>query len=610
MIKKILIKLIQSILWIIDSDHRNINKISDDNTKKFTHTIIQDFESDFGHVSKLYRTVPYEVWETKTQTKTLYSADKHRVIKSDHSCVWVEELKVGDLLKTDNGIEKVISNRSLGIKTHMYCLEVNTDDPNDINNHLHYTNGILSHNTETVRIFMIHYMLFNEYKTIGIFSNKEDTSIEILSKIKTAYQSIPIWLQVGVAEWAKSAVVLENGSRIIANSTSSDSGRGFTYQLLLVDEAAYIENWDDFFGSIGPTITAGTKTKLILVSTPNGLNYFYNIWKQSEEGKNEYKRILAIWSDVPGRDEAWKQTTLKMLNNDHEKFAQDYECKFEGSSGTLIAGWKLRLLKPITPIKKSLGLSIYVDPEINHSYALIVDVSAGKGQDYSAFSIIDITNMPYNQVCTYRNNMTTPIDYAEIVYRMGKSYNNAILLCELNNTMGGQVTQSLHYDFEYDNILFTESAGKLGKRITSKGGKGVDIGVMTTQKVRLTGCSILKLLIESDQLIINDNDTIEELSTFSRDGKTYNAEEGKHDDLVIGLVLFAWLSDQQYFRDISDINTLDTLRDKTDEELFNDVILFGYIIDQPDILIENINSGRNLMNYGKSYLDFSDELIL
>jgi len=424
--------------------------------------------------------------------------------------------------------------------------------------------------------FILWYIIFHADKTVALLANKGDTAREILGRIQLAYQHLPKWLQQGVKEWNKGSFELENNSRVIAAATSSNNIRGYSINLLFIDEAAFIENWDEFFTSVYPTISSGTESKIVLVSTPNGLNHFYKIWQNSSEGKNNYKPIRVMWHDVPGRDEAWRKDTLSAMNFDTEKFDQEYCVEFQGSSGTLIAGWKLKELVHQIPIHKNDGLQLFEQPVKDHPYVCIVDVSRGKGLDYSAFSIIDVHSMPYKQVCAYRNNLVSPIDYAEIVFRVCKSYNNAAVLVEIND-IGEQVATSLHFDFEYDNVLFTESAGRSGKRITSGFGGNIDKGIRTTKSVKSVGCSILKLLIEQNQLVLNDFETISELSTFSRKGLSYEAEPGKHDDMVMGLVLFAWLSDQMYFKELTSINTLARLREKTDEEISQDLTPFGFV---------------------------------
>ena len=426
--------------------------------------------------------------------------------------------------------------------------------------------------------FVMWYIIFHAEKTVALLANKGETAREILGRIQLAYQHLPKWLQQGVKEWNKGSMELENNSRVLASATSSDNIRGYSINLLFIDEAAFIENWDSFFTSVYPTISSGKESKIVLVSTPNGLNHFYSLWVNAREKRNGYVPIEVTYDKVPGRDQAWREQTLASMNFNTAKFEQEYCVEFMGSSGTLIAGWKLKQLVHQTPLSYKDGLSMYFANIPKHAYVIICDVSRGKGLDYSAFNVIDVTQMPYQQVCVFRSNLMTPLDYAEIIHQVAKSYNNASVLVEIND-IGEQVGHSLHYDFEYENVLFTENAGRVGKRISTGFNASVDKGIRTTKQVKSVGCSILKLLIEQNQLVINDFHTIEELSTFSRKGQSYEAEEGKHDDLVMGLVLFGWLSDQQYFKDYTDINTLMKLRERTDEEIMNDLSPFGFVDD-------------------------------
>lgn len=442
--------------------------------------------------------------------------------------------------------------------------------------------------------FVLWYIIFHAEKTVALLANKGETAREILGRIQLAYQHLPRWLQQGVKEWNKGSMELENNSRVLAAATSSDNIRGYSINLLFIDEAAFIENWDSFFTSVYPTISSGKESKIVLVSTPNGLNHFYSLWVNAKEKRNGYMPIEVTYDKVPGRDAAWREQTLASMNFDIAKFEQEYCVEFMGSSGTLIAGWKLKELVHQTPIHFKDGLSQYWAPIKDHIYSCICDVSRGKGFDYSAFHIVDVTTMPYQQVCTYRNNMITPIDYAEVIFRICKAYNNATILVEIND-IGEQVGHALHYDFEYDNVLFTENAGRAGKRVSGGFGAGAarpDKGIRTTKQVKATGCAILKLLIEQNQLIINDFHTIEELSTFSRKNNSYEAEEGKHDDLVMGLVLFAWLSDQQYFKDYTNINTMIKLRERSEEEVMNDLSPFGFVNDGRGDLEEQLDLPR------------------
>ena len=431
----------------------------------------------------------------------------------------------------------------------------------------------------TTCAFILWYIIFHQDKTVALLANKGDTAREILGRIQLAYQHLPKWLQQGVKEWNKGSFELENNSRVIAAATSTDAIRGYSINLLFIDEAAFIENWDEFFTSVYPTISSGNESKIILVSTPNGLNHFYSIWLNAVEQRNQYQYIKVNWKDVPRRDEQWRQDTLAAMNFDTEKFEQEYNCEFLGSSGTLISGWKLKELIHQPSLAERDGLTQYFMPTEGHVYLMVCDVSRGKGLDYSAFQLVDVTKMPYQQACMYRNNAISPIDYADVIHRVAKAYNNASVLVEIND-IGEQVSHSLHYDFGYENVLFTENAGRSGKRITGGfGGGNVDKGIRTTKIVKSVGCSILKLLIEQNQFIVNDFHTINELSTFSKKGTSFKAESGKHDDLVMCLVLFAWLSEQQYFKDYTNINTLMSLREKTEEDMEQDMSPFGFFDD-------------------------------
>lgn len=448
--------------------------------------------------------------------------------------------------------------------------------------------------------FILWYIIFHSDKTVALLANKGDTAREILGKIQLAYQHLPKWLQHGVNEWNKGSFELENNSRVIAAATSASAIRGYAINLLFIDEAAFIDNWEEFFTSVYPTISSGHETKVALVSTPNGLNHFYSIWINAIQNRNQYNYKMVHWKNVPGRDEKWKTDTLAAMNFDIEKFAQEYECEFLGSSGTLIAGWKLKELIHQPPISEKDGLIQYKRAEQKHVYMIVCDVSRGKGLDYSAFQVLDVTKMPYEQVCIFRNNAVSPVDYAGIIHRAARGYNNAAVLVEIND-IGEQVSHSLHYDMGYENVLFTENAGRSGKRITAGFGTGsIDKGIRTTKIVKSVGCSILKLLVEQNQLLINDFHTINELSTFSKKGKSYEAEPNKHDDLVICLVLFAWLSDQQYFREFTDINTLNSLREKTEEDIEQDLAPFGFIMsgneDFYDESYEQINPDGWIFN--------------
>jgi len=429
--------------------------------------------------------------------------------------------------------------------------------------------------TTTAVAVILHYVLFNEHKTCALLANKGDAAREILDRIKIAYEALPKWLQQGVIEWNKGSVEFENGCKIIAGATSSSAIRGKSISFLYIDETAFVENWDEFFASVFPTISSGKTTKMLYTSTPNGLNHFYKTCEGAKADTNGFEYVEVPWQRVPGRDEKWRKETLAAMDQDTQKFSQEFECGFLGSSGTLIEGGKLKTLVPRTPVGQTQHMKVYEKPQKDHTYCCIVDVARGKGLDYSAFQIIDVTEMPYRQVCVFKDNMITPIDYAEIIYRSIKSYNEAYTLVEVND-IGEQVSEVLHYEFEVETLMFTESAGRSGKRISTGFSKKADKGIRTTKAVKSVGCNMLKMLVEQDQLILSDFDTINELSTFSRKANSYEAESGCHDDLVMGLVLFAWMTDQMFFKEITNINTVNALRQRNEEELAESMMPIGF----------------------------------
>lgn len=448
------------------------------------------------------------------------------------------------------------------------------------------TTGRQMGKTTVATAIILHYILFNQHKTVALLSNKAASAFEILSRIRLAYEELPMWLQAGVLTWNKGSIELENGCKCFAAASSSSSIRGRSIALLYIDEAAHIPNFEEFRDSVLPTIAAGSsggededKAKLVYTSTPNGLNHYYYTWDAALKGKSDFYPIAADWTRHPDRDEAWKAKTLADMNFDEMKFAQEYELEFIGSSGTLISGAVLKSLEPKVPLLARKHINQYRYPEKGKVYALVADVAEGKLLDYSAFSIIDISSMPYEQVLTYRSNEIGVVDYASIIYELSNLYNQAYVMVEVNN-MGAQVADTLLLDYGYENMIMTKSAGKSGKRISGGfGGGQVDRGIRTTSTVKALGCSMLKTLVEQHQLILNDGATIQELNTFSRKGKSYEAEQGHHDDTVMPLVLFGWMTADPYFKEMTDIDTLSNLREVSDEELLENILPFGFVQD-------------------------------
>ena len=433
----------------------------------------------------------------------------------------------------------------------------------------------------TIISFLLHYILFNESVNCAILANKLATARELLSRLQLAYEHLPKWMQQGVVVWNKGNIELENGSKILAAATSSSAVRGSSFNIIFLDEFAHVPNniADQFFTSVYPTISSGETTKVFIVSTPLGLNMFYKLWVDAEEGRNNYTPIDVDWREVPGRDDKWKEETIK--NTSQQQFTQEFECEFIGSTATLIAPSKLKSMTFQVPIVSKGGMDVYEQPQSGKSYSIVADTSHGKGMDYSAFSVFDITQIPYRQVAKYRDNVISPMVYPNVIYQTGRRYNNAWTLIEIND-IGQAVAESLYNDLEYENMLMCSMHGRAGQKIGSGFGKNAQYGIRTSKQLKRIGCAALKEMIETDKLIIPDFDTIAELTTFASKYNSYEAEEGHHDDLAMGLVVFAWLVQQQYFKDMTDLDIRQQMYKDQMKSMEEDMLPFGIIDDGRD----------------------------
>ena len=425
--------------------------------------------------------------------------------------------------------------------------------------------------------YLLHKILFNENFNCAVLANKEAQSIEILSRMQLAYEWLPKWLQQGVVEWNKKFIELENGSKCRASSTSSSAIRGQSFNLIYLDEFAFVPRniQDQFFASVFPTISSGQTTKLVITSTPNGMDLFHKIWIDSEQGRNNYARVDVHWSDVPGRDEKWKEEMIR--NTSVDQFRQEFECEFLGPSNTLIHPAILSKLVWIEPIEQLHGVNIFKRPEKDHVYAMTVDVSEGLGLDSSSFTIIDCSVVPYEVVATYDNNTMSELLYPTLIANVGRYYNNASVLIEIN--VGTQVVNILHQDLEYENIVMTKTSGRKGTILGAGFGGQLRMGIKTTKITKRIGCSNLKSIVESNKIILNDYKIIKQLSTYVVDGSTYNAEEGHHDDLVMCLVLFAWMVSQNYFKDATNVDIRQKILEENERQLEEDLTPFGLYDD-------------------------------
>ena len=431
----------------------------------------------------------------------------------------------------------------------------------------------------TIISYLIYYVIFNESVNIAILANKESTARDLLSRFQLAYENLPGWLQQGVISWNKGSLELVNGSKIIAASTSASAVRGGTYNIIFLDEFAFVPSniAEQFFSSVYPTITSGVSSKVMIVSTPHGMNMFYKMWMDAVNEKSEFLPIEVSWQEVPGRDEKWKQQTI--ANTSEQQFLQDFECSFLGSIDTLITPTKIGAIPHWDPIESSGGMDIFEQPQKEHEYCVSVDVARGQGGDYSAFIVVDITTVPYKIVAKFRSNEVKPLIFPDIIYRTGINYNNAHMLVEIND-IGGQIADALHHDLGYENMIMTQLRGRLGQVVGGGfGDSQVDLGIRTTKSLKRIGCSNLKQLVESDKLLFNDFDIIVELSNFVAKGQSFEADEGATDDLVMCMVFFAWLTDQQYFKDLTDDDIRKRLYDQQKESIDADMAPFGFIDD-------------------------------
>ncbi len=433
-----------------------------------------------------------------------------------------------------------------------------------------------------VESFILWSILFKDNYRIGMFANKFDTSKKILKEVKYAYEQLPMWLQQGVITWNKHSIELENGSSITSSSTSGDAGRSRTYNLVFLDEFAFVPDHvaSDFFTAVYPTISSGKNTKVIIISTPNGLNFFYRMWIEAKEGRSKYKLFEANWRSVPSRDEAWAEETL--ANVGEKAFQQEYECDFLGSSNTLISTTKIKEMVWKRPLKRYQGgLVLYEDPKPRNQYVVTVDVSRGIGQDYSAFTIVNVTQFPYKVAGKYQNNEISPMLFPNVIYETATHFNQAMVLIEVND-IGEQVGAILYNDLEYEDLIMTEHGGRNGQRVSSGFGKNVYYGIRMTGNVKKIGMANLKTMIESDKIIIEDVDIIAELSTFVQKRNSYEAEEGYHDDLVMCLIIFSWLSNQEYFKDLTNMDIRRKLEKEREDEIMESTLPPGFLVSGDD----------------------------
>jgi len=446
----------------------------------------------------------------------------------------------------------------------------------------------------TMISYLLHYALFNPSVNIAILANKAATARDLLSRLQLAYEHLPKWLQQGVMSWNKGSLELENGSKILASSTSASAVRGGSYNIIFLDEFAYVPSnvAEQFFSSVYPTISSGKTTKVMIVSTPHGMNMFYKLWTDAENQRNTYIPIEVHWSEVPGRDEEWKKETIK--NTSEQQFNTEFECQFLGSIDTLISPNKLRTLAYKRPLQSNAGLDVYEQPKEGNTYLLTADVSRGVSNDYSAYIVFDVSQVPYRIVAKYRDNEVKPLLFPQKIHQVAKAYNTAFVLVEVND-IGEQVANSMHFDMEYDNMIMASMRGRAGQILGGgfSGGRA-QLGVRTTKAVKKIGCSNLKQLIEDNKLIVEDYDAINELSTFIVKGSSFEADDGCNDDLVACMFIFGWCTDQTYFKELTNNDIREQMYRENQDQLEQDMAPFGFMING----LEDDNIGEMVDEYG------------
>jgi len=537
-------------------------------------------------LTTIYLTIPFRVYTVTTHGGLSFqAADTHRVFNVNYECVYVENLIPNhSYIQTCNGVSQVVSIQKESYMRPMYDVTV------DSYQHTYYGNGVVHGNSTTVISYFLHFTLFNENKKVAILANKASMAKKLLSDYKFAYERLPFWIQEGVVEWNKTSIELENGCRVLASSTSGSSIRGETINLVLLDEFAFVPMniADEFYSATYPTISSGTTTKIFVISTPNGMNHFYKMWKKAEQKSSGYVPFHVPWWKIPGRDEQWKEEQL--ANMTEEQFDAEYGCEFQGAENTLISGAKLRTLVGEAPVYDENGLFLAahpikyntkapIDPKNkDHVYVIVADASEGKNQDLCAFSVFDVTDYPFKQVARYHSPTDDYVFFAGVVERIAKQYNNAFVLIETKG-VGHSVAHVLWEDLEYENLIFPF------------GENSDDMGVSTNKKIKRIGCLALKTLVEKDQLILSDLETIIELATFVKSKKgSYEAKSGFHDDKAMCCVLFAWFTTLPMFEDLTDKNYVTLMKEKTQARLEEEMPSAGFFItgmeDESDVWTE------------------------
>jgi hypothetical protein len=543
-----------------------------------------------GRLKQLGYSIDYEVWQLeeilKCQEDPIYFIETYcKIVSLDHGLV---PFKLYDCQK--NKVHVILNNRKVILME-----------------------GRQQGKTITSAACILWYTLFQESKTVAILANKAAAAREVMSRYQGMYENLPLWLQQGIKEWNKGSIELENGSKVFTAATAASGIRGKSVNWLYIDEAAIIPNniAEEFFTATYPTIMAGETTKVLMSSTPLGYNHFWKFWNDAEQGINDFINLYIPYTDIPGRDEKWANEQRAVLGD--VKFTQEVLCNFLGSSYTLLNAETLSKFSPKQYIYSHDKLDVLEEPvrgEKNEQgkvvrndniYIIVVDTARGVGGDYSAFVVVDITVSPYRVVAKYRDNRISPLLYPTMIHTVARNYNNAHVLVEINDN-GQQIADILYGELEYENMLFVNRDGTKGQVVSGGfGGRTTQPGVRTDKKVKRVGCSQLKTLVEAQRLLVWDKDIISEFSTFVEVKDSYAADEGYHDDLVMPLVLFGWLTTNPYFRDLTNMNLRETMYESQIRQIEDELTPFGFIDDGSEsVKQEQFLEGGDLWTVQKS----------
>lgn len=400
--------------------------------------------------------------------------------------------------------------------------------------------------TTCAAIYLAWYAMFNPDQTILIAAHKYTGAQEIMSRIRFVYETCPDHIRAGVTSYNKGSIEFENGSRIISQTTTGNTGRGLSISLLYCDEFAFVQPniAEEFWTSISPTLATGGRA--IITSTPNSdEDTFATIWKQAEQkfdehgneqevGINGFHSFIAQWDEHPDRDEQWKKDEIGRIGE--EKFRREYGCEFLVFEETLINSLKLAAMEGISPKIQMGQVRWYKKPDPKKSYVVALDPSMGTGGDYAAIQIIELPT--YEQAGEWQHNQTAIPgqirvlrDVCTYLAEETKGSNNIYWSVENNGI--GEACLLVIQDFGEENIPGLFVSEPIRKGHVRKFRKGFN----TTHSSKTTACARLKTMVENDKLLIKSKPLISELKAFIAAGSSFQAKPGHTDDLVSSLLL-------------------------------------------------------------------------